>query len=235
MEKKMAITAIQNKLMEIESFAGSSPPAYSSMHNSPQMASSNFPPPPQYPQQRRMPPQVPLNAQGGPTRLPMGQTTLPISRIQYDRAKVALAEKERLLQQQKVQQIVVPVNATTSGKARSPLAHFHQSITNFIVIIIAYLRASFFSSFPASVSGAENINALINNSIAPNVALTRSTNSNSLSDSQLRPGPGFSPSLMQQQLSPGQRNQPFSPQGRKDLFVTTLFHYTFYFRFPSPV
>lgn len=54
------------------------------------------------------------------------------------------------------------------------------------------------------------MDALINNSIAPNVSLTRSTNSNALpTDSQL--SPGFSPQMIQQQLSPNQR-VTFSPQ-----------------------
>lgn len=111
----MAITAIQKQLMQFETgpFSGS-PPAYA-MHN--QQMANNFPPPPHYPQ-RRLPPQVPGNAQGaqGP-RMPINQNSTALSRIQYERTKLAVAlEKERLLQQQKVQQIVVPVNATTSGK-----------------------------------------------------------------------------------------------------------------------
>lgn len=51
-----------------------------------------------------------------------------------------------------------------------------------------------------------NIGSLLNNTVAPNVSLTRS----GLPDSQL--SPGFPQSLMQQQLSPGQRGAPFSPQ-----------------------
>lgn len=123
-QKRRAITAIQKQLMQIENtqFSTGSPPAYS-MHNQQQMA-NNFPPPPQY-QQRRLQPQVPLNAQGSP-RLPnMGQTGA--MRMQYQQTKHLqnLAEKERLLQQQKVQQIVVPVNATTSGGCYLNLKPFY--------------------------------------------------------------------------------------------------------------
>lgn len=100
--------------MQIETgpFSGS-PPAYP-VHN--QGMSNNYPPP-QYPQ-RRLPPQVPPNTQG-PPRMPMGQAgATSLSRIPYTIQQTKLqqlAEKERLLQQQKVQQIVVPNNATTSG------------------------------------------------------------------------------------------------------------------------
>lgn len=65
--------------------------------------------------------------------------------------------------------------------------------------------------------GVQSIDALINNSIAPNVSLTRSTNSNALpTDSQL--SPGFPNQMLQQQLSPNQRAS-FSPQqGRLHIY-----------------
>lgn len=54
----------------------------------------------------------------------------------------------------------------------------------------------------------QNIESLLNNTVAPNVSLTRANSV--VPDSQL--SPGFSPSqLMQQQLSPNQRTQ-LSPQ-----------------------
>lgn len=54
----------------------------------------------------------------------------------------------------------------------------------------------------------QNIESLLNNTVAPNVSLTRANSV--VPDSQL--SPGFSPSqLMQQQLSPSQRTQ-LSPQ-----------------------
>lgn len=90
--------------------------------------------------------------------------------------------------------------------------------------ILFELNKSIIVQFFFSVASvSENINALINNSIAPNVALTRSTNSNSLSDAQL--SPGFSPNLMQQQLSPGQRNTPLNLPPSNNSFS----HSTFFF------
>ncbi|XP_037930649.1 transcription activator MSS11-like [Teleopsis dalmanni] len=55
--------------------------------------------------------------------------------------------------------------------------------------------------------GINNIGTLLNTTVAPNVSLSRT---NMPSDSQL--SPNFAQSMMQQQLSPGQRNALFSPQ-----------------------
>lgn len=59
-------------------------------------------------------------------------------------------------------------------------------------------------------SRAQSIDSLLNNTIAPNVSLTRS--GIVVPDSQL--SPNFQPTLMQQQLSPSQQRvaAPFSPQ-----------------------
>lgn len=69
----------------------------------------------------------------------------------------------------------------------------------------------------------QNIESLLNNTVAPNVSLTRANSV--VPDSQL--SPGFSPSqLMQQQLSPNQRTQ-LSPQ------QTGMFHCTTRQNFPA--
>ncbi|XP_020713485.1 uncharacterized protein LOC101453682 isoform X4 [Ceratitis capitata] len=88
-------------------------------------------------------------------------------------------QKERLLQQQQKQQLLVPESAT----ARTDQMCLNPNINN--------------------------IGSLLNNTVAPNVALSRT---NLPSDSQL--SPSFTQSLLQQQqqLSPNQRNASFSPQ-----------------------
>ncbi|XP_036216093.2 nuclear receptor coactivator 2 isoform X8 [Bactrocera oleae] len=87
-------------------------------------------------------------------------------------------QKERLLQQQQKQQLLVPESAT----ARTDQLCLNPNINN--------------------------IGSLLNNTVAPNVALSRT---NLPPDSQL--SPNFAQNLLQQQqLSPGQRNAPFSPQ-----------------------
>lgn len=53
-----------------------------------------------------------------------------------------------------------------------------------------------------------NIESLLNNTVAPNVSLQRSTTIGN--DPQL--SPGYSQTMMQQQLSPNQRGTAFSPQ-----------------------
>ncbi|XP_037909324.1 nuclear receptor coactivator 3 isoform X2 [Hermetia illucens] len=85
-------------------------------------------------------------------------------------------QKERLLQQQQKQRMVVPESATACADQLS------------------------------LNPGMSNIGSLLNNTVAPNVSLARST----LPDSQL--SPGFPQNLIQQQLSPSQRGAPFSPQ-----------------------
>jgi len=57
--------------------------------------------------------------------------------------------------------------------------------------------------------GLSNIESLLNNTVAPNVSLQRSTNV--VPDSQLSTTSSFPPNLIQQQLSPNHR-PPFSPQ-----------------------
>jgi nuclear receptor coactivator 2 len=62
----------------------------------------------------------------------------------------------------------------------------------------------------------QNIESLLNNTVAPNVALTRS--GMVVPDSQL--SPNFTQNLMQQQLSPNQRSGgPFSPQPNQSEFL----------------
>lgn len=56
------------------------------------------------------------------------------------------------------------------------------------------------------------------NNVPPNVSLQRSTNA--VADTQL--SPGFSPNLLQQQLSPNQR-APFSPQPNQGLCFLLIF------------
>lgn len=65
-------------------------------------------------------------------------------------------------------------------------------------------------NFPDLNSGMSNYELL--NNVPPNVSLQRSTNV--VSDTQL--SPGFSPNLLQQQLSPNQR-APFSPQSNQSI------------------
>lgn len=114
-EKKMAINAIQQQLMQCETnaYAGS-PPAYA-MHAAQvpsQMA--NFPPPPNYSQQRRLPPQQQgVTSQGLSTAAVNAVRMMAQNPTMYQRKFVM--EKERLLRQQQGQKIVVPVNATSSG------------------------------------------------------------------------------------------------------------------------
>jgi hypothetical protein len=62
--------------------------------------------------------------------------------------------------------------------------------------------------------GAQNIDSLLNNTVAPNVTLT--SRGKMVPDSQL--SPNFSQSLMHQQLSPNQQktnNAPFSSQANQ--------------------
>lgn len=113
--------------MSVESgpmYSVNPPPSYS-MHANSQMG-NNFTPPPNYPQQRRLSqqqqqqggPQGTQNTVGGNSRNLLGQNQVAaLQRMQYQNKMVEI-EKERLLQQQKAQQIVVPVNATTSGKIK---------------------------------------------------------------------------------------------------------------------
>jgi nuclear receptor coactivator 2 len=64
----------------------------------------------------------------------------------------------------------------------------------------------------------QNMESLLNNTVAPNVSLQRSTNI--VTDSQL--SPGFPQGLISQ-LSPNQRGAPFSPQPAQGRHTHTLF------------
>lgn len=116
-EKKLAINAIQQQLMQCESNAYSgSPPAYP-MHSA--MAAQqmgNFPPPPNYPNQpnqRRIPM---TQTQGGANQgLTAAATARLLNQNSMQQRKIVAMEKERLLRQQQCQKIVGPSNATTSG------------------------------------------------------------------------------------------------------------------------
>ncbi|XP_067620107.1 nuclear receptor coactivator 2 isoform X2 [Eurosta solidaginis] len=116
-------------------------------------------------------------------RGPMNAVTTPGGAVlpaqqQYRLRQQQQQQKERLLQQQQKQQLLVPESAT----ARTDQLCLNPNINN--------------------------IGSLLNNTVAPNVALSRT---NLPPDSQL--SPSFAQSLLQQQqLSPGQRNTPFSPQ-----------------------
>ncbi|XP_053960234.1 nuclear receptor coactivator 3 isoform X2 [Anastrepha ludens] len=129
---------------------------------------------------QRPPPMYPAARNRGP----MNAVTTPGGTVlpahqQYRIRQQQQQQKERLLQQQQKQQLLVPESAT----ARTDQLCLNPSINN--------------------------IGSLLNNTVAPNVALSRT---NLPPDSQL--SPSFAQSLLQQQqqLSPGQRNAAFSPQ-----------------------
>ncbi|XP_021701261.1 nuclear receptor coactivator 2 isoform X3 [Aedes aegypti] len=202
-QEKLAINAIQKSLMrEIENVTSpmqysGSPPAYP-MHGmgsvgspagqmsqqtpgTPTTPNPNFTPPPVYQPRLRM------SGPGGPgvgqlgngAPSPSAIAMQKLSHQQQQRERMQEQQRQRLLQQQKQQQMVVPVNATANADLNLGLT-----------------------------PGMQNIESLLNNTVAPNVSLTRANSV--VPDSQL--SPGFSPSqLMQQQLSPNQRTQ-LSPQ-----------------------
>ncbi|XP_017469858.1 PREDICTED: nuclear receptor coactivator 2 isoform X1 [Rhagoletis zephyria] len=129
---------------------------------------------------QRPPPMYPTARNRGP----MNAVTTPGGTVlpahqQYRIRQQQQQQKERLLQQQQKQQLLVPESAT----ARTDQLCLNPSINN--------------------------IGSLLNNTVAPNVALSRT---NLPPDSQL--SPSFAQSLLQQQqqLSPGQRTASFSPQ-----------------------
>ncbi|KXJ83531.1 hypothetical protein RP20_CCG005836 [Aedes albopictus] len=203
-QEKLAINAIQKSLMrEIENVTSpmqysGSPPAYP-MHGmgsvgspasqmsqqtpgTPTTPNPNFTPPPVYQPRMRMSgpggPGVGQLGNGAPS--PSAIAMQKLSHQQQQRERILQEQqRQRLLQQQKQQQMVVPVNATANADLNLGLT-----------------------------PGMQNIESLLNNTVAPNVSLTRANSV--VPDSQL--SPGFSPSqLMQQQLSPNQRTQ-LSPQ-----------------------
>uniref|UniRef100_A0A336MLM1 CSON013975 protein n=1 Tax=Culicoides sonorensis TaxID=179676 RepID=A0A336MLM1_CULSO len=123
-EKKIAINAIQQQLMQCETNAYSgSPPAYSihsamsAQQQQQQQQLGNFPPPPNYPNQpnnqRRMPIQLQNNQQGA--NQTHATTRMLNSAIIQQRKQLAELEKERLLRQQQRQKIVGPSNPAASG------------------------------------------------------------------------------------------------------------------------
>lgn len=215
-QEKLAINAIQKSLMQIENVTSpmqysGSPPAYP-MHGmapggspaggqmsqgapgTPTTPNPNFTPPPVYTPRVRM---SSTGSSGGGSGggagnpsagqmgngAPGGPNALTIQKLQnhqQQRERIHQEQqRQRLLQQQKQQQMVVPVNATANADLNLGLT-----------------------------PGMQNIESLLNNTVAPNVSLTRANSV--VPDSQL--SPGFSPSqLMQQQLSPNQRTQ-LSPQ-----------------------
>ncbi|KAL9705690.1 hypothetical protein quinque_009208 [Culex quinquefasciatus] len=214
-QEKLAINAIQKSLMQIENVTSpmqysGSPPAYP-MHGggmsapggspaggsqqAPTTPNPNFTPPPVYTPRVRMSSTGSSGGSGGgsgggPSGGQMGNgapgggpNALTIQKLQNHQQQRERIHQEQqrqpLLQQQKQQQMVVPVNATANADMNLGLT-----------------------------PGMQNIESLLNNTVAPNVSLTRANSV--VPDSQL--SPGFSPSqLMQQQLSPNQRTQ-LSPQ-----------------------
>lgn len=130
-------------------------------------------------------------------------------------------QKERLLQQQQKQSLVVPVNATANAEQlckfyKEFAQSFWQNARNFASLNDGYYRSNVTNDvrvgcvFPDLSSGMSNYELL--NNVPPNVSLQRS--SNVVPDTQL--SPGFSPNLLQQQLSPNQR-APFSPQSNQNI------------------
>lgn len=113
-EKKLAINAIQEQLMQCESNSYSgSPPAYpihSAMATQQQMG--NFPPPPNYPNQ---PNQRRLPMSGGANQGLTAAARLLSQQNSMQQRKTVAMEKERLLRLQQHQKIVGQSNATTSG------------------------------------------------------------------------------------------------------------------------
>ncbi|KAL1398624.1 hypothetical protein pipiens_002364 [Culex pipiens pipiens] len=214
-QEKLAINAIQKSLMQIENVTSpmqysGSPPAYP-MHGggmsapggspaggsqqAPTTPNPNFTPPPVYTPRVRMSstgssggggggsgggPSGGQMGNGAPGGGPNALTIQKLQNHQQQRERIHQEQqRQRLLQQQKQQQMVVPVNATANADMNLGLT-----------------------------PGMQNIESLLNNTVAPNVSLTRANSV--VPDSQL--SPGFSPSqLMQQQLSPNQRTQ-LSPQ-----------------------
>ncbi|EDO63413.1 AGAP009664-PA, partial [Anopheles gambiae str. PEST] len=213
--EKLAINAIQKSLMQYENvssplqpqpqpqFSGS-PPAYP-MHSMAGGANSsgsgagssavpaapaagpnqNFTPPPVYTQRMR----IPQGQLGGGNNPGVPQNLLAMQKLQHQSRDRILQEQQRtrLLQQQQKQQMVVTVNSAANADLGRKFAC--------CVCGIVWVGKK---NGPLTLS--------FRTFAAPNVTLTRANN---VPDSQL--SPGFSPSLMQQQLSPSQRTQ-LSPQ-----------------------
>ncbi|XP_055684535.1 nuclear receptor coactivator 2 isoform X3 [Lutzomyia longipalpis] len=197
LNEKLMINAIQKSLMQFEnnSVFNSSPPAYPAMHSGPsaggsvtthQQQSQGFPaPPPIYSQRsQRMPQMIPAGHQQQQQQQQQQINANTVARFQLMQQHRLMQQqqqkeqRERLLQQQQKQQMVVPVNATAGAD---------QLCLN---------------------PGMTNIESLLNNTVAPNVSLQRSTSV--VSDAQL--SPGFTQPMMQQQQQGSTQRTPFSPQ-----------------------
>ncbi|XP_055711682.1 nuclear receptor coactivator 2 isoform X6 [Phlebotomus papatasi] len=197
LNEKLMINAIQKSLMQFEnnSVFNSSPPAYPAMHSGPPTAggsvtthqqSQGFPaPPPIYSQRsQRMPQMIPAGHQQQQQQQQQLNVTAVAARFQLMQQHRLMQQqqqkeqRERLLQQQQKQQMVVPVNATAGAD---------QLCLN---------------------PGMTNIESLLNNTVAPNVSLQRSTSV--VSDAQL--SPGFTQPMMQPQQQNSNQRTPFSPQ-----------------------
>ncbi|XP_038109955.1 nuclear receptor coactivator 1 isoform X3 [Culex quinquefasciatus] len=209
-QEKLAINAIQKSLMQIENVTSpmqysGSPPAYP-MHGggmsapggspaggsqqAPTTPNPNFTPPPVYTPRVRMSSTGSSGgggggSGGGPSGGQMGNgapgggpNALTIQKLQNHQQ-----QRERIHQEQQRQRLLQ-----------------QQKQQQMVVPVNATANAD--------MNRMQNIESLLNNTVAPNVSLTRANSV--VPDSQL--SPGFSPSqLMQQQLSPNQRTQ-LSPQ-----------------------
>ncbi|KAJ9600431.1 hypothetical protein L9F63_009287, partial [Diploptera punctata] len=189
--EKMAISAIQKSLMQCENNMKSpssptislpgTPPAYTSTAVSQQ----GFPPPPLYPQPRpRLNIQQAVGQLGG---------VRPASAMSYSSSQLntqLLTQQKRMLLQQQQQQ----------QKQRLLQQQQQQQL-----LIPNNATAA---DLPSNI---QNIDSLLNNTVAPNVALQRSS---SVPDSQLSPNYGSQMlNSSSAQISPGQR-QPYSPHSQ---------------------
>ncbi|XP_059617305.1 nuclear receptor coactivator 2 isoform X2 [Phlebotomus argentipes] len=187
LNEKLMINAIQKSLMQFENNTvfNSSPPAYPAMHSGPSPSGSVT----THQQSQGFPAPPPIYSQRSqrmPQMLPAGHQQQQITAARFQlmqqhrlmQQQQQKEQRERLLQQQQKQQMVVPVNATAGAD---------QLCLN---------------------PGMTNIESLLNNTVAPNVSLQRSTSV--VSDAQL--SPGFSQPMMQAQQQNSTQRTPFSPQ-----------------------
>uniref|UniRef100_A0A1B0CR09 Uncharacterized protein n=1 Tax=Lutzomyia longipalpis TaxID=7200 RepID=A0A1B0CR09_LUTLO len=193
LNEKLMINAIQKSLMQFEnnSVFNSSPPAYPAMHSGPsaggsvtthQQQSQGFPAHRQF--THNVHSMIPAGHQQQQQQQQQQINANTVARFQLMQQHRLMQQqqqkeqRERLLQQQQKQQMVVPVNATAGAD---------QLCLN---------------------PGMTNIESLLNNTVAPNVSLQRSTSV--VSDAQL--SPGFTQPMMQQQQQGSTQRTPFSPQ-----------------------
>ncbi|XP_055377198.1 putative uncharacterized protein DDB_G0271606 isoform X2 [Condylostylus longicornis] len=155
--EKMAINIIQRSLMQMDQ-QFNNPPAYSQLQQINQQNNQQRfqQPPPMY--------------QSRSVRMSAPSSTPSLMQQRYENSRIAqLHEKERLLQQQMKQHVVMSENASV----RSELAL--------------------------------NPNISLLNAVAPNVSLTRG-----IPNPDTHPSTNYTQGLMNQQLSPGQRNMQFN-------------------------